>query len=58
MISVRKRGKTRHWSRVLTSDGGGSEVKFDRNAETPVRDDTSETLVEGARVDLLVQYIF
>ena len=37
--------------RELISEGGGSEVKFERNAETPLRDETSEALVEGARTD-------
>lgn len=50
---MRKRGRTRQWSRepVLISEGGGSEVRLERKAETPVREETSETLVEGARVD-------
>ena len=37
--------------RELISEGGGSEVKFERNAETPLRDETSDALVEGARTD-------
>ena len=38
--------------RRLTCDGGASEVKSDRKAETPTNEETSlETRVEGARVD-------
>jgi len=51
VISVRKRGRTRQWFWELISEGGGSDVKFERNADTPVNEETSETLVEGARMD-------
>ena len=55
MISVRNRGNTRHSSRVLTrliSDGGGSDVKSERNSETPVNEEmVVETRVDGARTD-------